>query len=283
LSTRGPFKLRAATTPQHVQSQSDLNSLVLGLSKGLRVLALLNLRDDMSVAELNLETGIPRPTVHRLLNTLMTEGAVTTGLRRGRYRVAIGARKLSEGYKEPDWLTDVAAPVMDRLQKRVIWPSDLATYSYGSMVIRRTTNHLSPLSIVERHVGARLSMLRSALGLAYLAACPEDVRNMILETVANSPHPDSRIALDRPKMSQLLDCIGARGYATRDGGAAPRSLALAVPVVAGDTPVGALNVLLYRSAVSVKKAELEVLPHLAEAAQDLGRRFATQKSDASTL
>ena len=283
LSTVEATTAAAARGPASAPAQADANSLVLGLSKGLRILTLLNQRDDMSVAELSNETAIPRPTVHRILNTLMNEHLVTTGQKRGRYRVAVGACMLSRGYKEPSWLTDVAAPVMDRLQKRVIWPSDLATYSGGAMVIRRTTGHISPLSIVERHVGARRSVLWSALGLAYLAACPDAVCAKILEVLANSSHPESQLARDDKKVYRMLDRIRAQGFATRDGGAAPKSLAFAVPVLVDGAPAGALNVLLYRSATSIEKAEAEILPHLINGAADLGKRLAAAQADVSSL
>lgn len=279
----GPIN-QIARTPARVSSQAEANSLVLGLSKGLRVLILLNQRDDMSVAELSGETGIPRPTVHRILNTLMSDQLVTTAMRRGRYRVAIGARLLSQGYKEPSWLSDIAAPVLDRLQKRVTWPSDLATYSAGAMVVRRTTSHLSPLSTVEKHVGARIPMLYSAIGLAYLAACSEPLCGKICETLSEAAGPEARLARDREKTSRLLDTVRAQGYAVRDGGAfAPSSYALAVAVVVNGSPVGALNVMLFRSAVSVEKARSDILPHLVAAAADLGERLSAAQSDLSQL
>jgi IclR family mhp operon transcriptional activator len=261
----------------------DDASLIHGLSKGIRILSLMNERDDVSVAELSRVAGIPRPTVHRIINTLMTEQLVTTSLRRGRYRVAIGARTLSQGYKEPSWLVDIAGPALDRLQRKVTWPSDLATYAAGAMVIRRTTSHHSPLNTVGKHVGARLPMLTTALGLAYLAGCAPDMRGKILETLSDPRNPEHEAARRRPELDRTLERIAADGFAWRDGGASPNSFALAVPVFARGVAAAAVNVILFRSAISVQTATATLLPELKAAADALSRELDACAADLAAL
>ena len=44
---------------------------ITSLGRGLRVLQALNEHNDTSVIELNQITGLPRPTLYRILNTLL--------------------------------------------------------------------------------------------------------------------------------------------------------------------------------------------------------------------
>ena len=75
------------------------------LKKGLIVLKPLNEKDDISVLMLHQKTGIPRPTLYRLLNTLKELGYVTTGPKGDTYQLTILVRALSEGYSDEAWVT----------------------------------------------------------------------------------------------------------------------------------------------------------------------------------
>ena len=60
---------------------------VRGLEKGLAVLRAMNRLGEASAASVAGTTGLPRPTAHRLLETLLATGYVARGRVRGTYRL----------------------------------------------------------------------------------------------------------------------------------------------------------------------------------------------------
>jgi IclR family transcriptional regulator, mhp operon transcriptional activator len=254
-----------------------------GLSKGLRVLATLNQRYDISVLELSRATGIPRPTVHRILNTLMSEGFVNLSQQRGRYRVAIGAKTLSQGYQDAAWITDIAGPVLSGLRRKITWPSDVATYAGGAMIIRRTTNHLSPLNLVEMHVGSRIPVLQTALGCAYFAFCTPETREAILLALDEPGNPDRNLARDRKQVARLVESVRETGYAVRDGGVSSRTFALALPVHAEGRVIAALNIILAKTPEAKARVLEDCLPFVRAAVADLERKLKTDDIELSEV
>ena len=102
----------------HFQAQRQPEpSLIRVLSKGLHLLRVLNEHYELTAVELGRLTGIPRPTVHRLLNTLIADGYVAAVPETRRYRATIRVQALSQGYREETWVSDIALPVLQVLQR----------------------------------------------------------------------------------------------------------------------------------------------------------------------
>ena len=91
-----------------------------------------------SLREINQLTGIPKPTLLRILHTLQGAGAVSRRLADGRYRISatVSARK-PDRY---DRVAEAAAPVLDRLCRKISWPSDLMVPAGDHMEIRETSS-----------------------------------------------------------------------------------------------------------------------------------------------
>ena len=80
--------------------EEDDGSLVRVLSKGLHLLRVLNEHYELSALELSRITGLPRATVHRILNTLIADGYVAAETSTRRYRATVRVQALSRGYRE---------------------------------------------------------------------------------------------------------------------------------------------------------------------------------------
>jgi IclR family mhp operon transcriptional activator len=249
------------------------SSLIRVLSKGLHLLRVLNEHYELTALELCRLTGIPRPTVHRLLNTLIFDGYVMAVPENRRYRATNRVQALSQGYREEAWVSEIALPVLQQLQRQIVWPSDVATYRDGAMVVRQTTNNTSPVSVVDERVGSRLHVLRSALGRAYLAFLPTDTQNVILDVLSAPESPDFEVARDRPRAQAMLDQVREDGFAERVGGIVPRTFSLAVPIMMGETCCGALNVICLSTAIKLVDARETVLPQMQAAAAEISRQL----------
>src|SRR5262245_17625272 len=97
---------------------------IRGLERGLQVLQALQANPISSLPDIHLATEISKPSLLRILHTLVQFGMVSRRLADGHYRISSftrGARR-RDRY---DRVAEAAAPVLDRLCQKVTWPSDL--------------------------------------------------------------------------------------------------------------------------------------------------------------
>ena len=98
---------------------------IRSLKRGLQVLNALNAQPISSLQDVHGLTGIPKPTLLRILLTLEEAGAVSRRLADGRYRISANLTRLGRKRDRFDPVAEAAAPVLDRLCQKVSWPSDL--------------------------------------------------------------------------------------------------------------------------------------------------------------
>src|SRR5437899_2527234 len=110
------------------------------------VLEALNRRRSTTLTVLAAETGLPRPTLVRLLQTLMALGYASRVSRQAGYRLTDHVLALAGGVRFIDHLVDAAIPHMSRFTSEHGWPLYLATLSSRAMAIRHWTAPESPMS-----------------------------------------------------------------------------------------------------------------------------------------
>ncbi len=96
---------------------ADKEETVQGLERGLQVLEALSETSSASLQDLHLATGISKPSLLRLLNTLGRAGYVTRRVGDGRYRISA----FSHFRRKPDRhdrVVEGGGPVLDRLCRR---------------------------------------------------------------------------------------------------------------------------------------------------------------------
>ena len=249
------------------------------LKKGLVVLKTLNEKDDVTVLMLSKQTGIPRPTLYRLLNTLKETGYVTTGPNGDTYQLTIQVRALSQGYSDEAWVTEIASPILEKLGNDVVWPVGIGSLDRDSMIIRDTTHQTSPLSL-ERgyggrrgHRGYRVPILATGMGMAYLAFSSKHKRDSILD-VLRSTEPKEREAASKIKeLEKEFQQIRRRGYGLREGGLIPKTGSIAVPIMYEGEPLACLNLHYILSALSLKQVVGRYLATMQSAAKEIEKRL----------
>ena len=246
---------------------AGMDKQVFGLRKGLAVLRALNRRNDATALELSRATGLPRSTVYRLLATLQSAGYVDRGPNGNTFRLTIAVRGLAAGYSDEAWVGEVAAPVLRDLQRQVVWPSDIATYERGAMLIRETTNTQSPLATLPERAGHRPPVLSTALGRAYFSFCDAAERDAILGVLAARGHPERALARDRAAVARIVKTTRARGYAVRQGGHVPATTSIAVPVMKGRRVLAAINIICIASAIGLADIVARYLAPMRRAAR----------------
>lgn len=242
----------------------------------LRVLQALNEHNGSTVTELMRRTDLSRPAIYRIIETLIATGFVAAGRVPHTYKLTSAVRSLSRGYSDDQLVAELAAPILNQLQRRVIWPTELATLRGTRMHLQDTTRHASPMVIDGEVVGRTIPILITALGLAYLSRCLPARRQAILTSIrasadASDPPPGER------RVRQLLETTRAKGYAWRQGGIvdghAYQTSTIAVPVCAHGDARAALGITFFTSAMSIEEAARKYLSDLQRAAHTIERRL----------
>jgi IclR family mhp operon transcriptional activator len=244
--------------------------------RGLAVLHALNEKNYATALQLSRATGLPRPTVYRLLETLIAAGYVAHGPRPDLFRLTIAVRALSDGFDDEAWMTDIASPILSELGQAIVWPTDIATFDRDAMVVRETTHATSPLSINREKAGFRVPVLLSSLGLVYLAHVGEAERDTILRTLAASDRPDAALARNRRAVAALLAEVRRRGYGFREGGISPKTGSIAVPVLWRGRPLACINIHYILSAMTMEQVVERYLAPMRAAAAKIEKELVKQ-------
>lgn len=244
-----------------------------GAERTLNVLAALNRINGATVSRLASDTGISRPALYRVLDTLCAQGYVARKTDEDTYALTPLVRSLSDGFRDEDWVRNIATPVIKELQEQVVWPTDLSTFHGNAMYLRETTRRASPMTIDRVMVGLRLPMLRSAAGRAYLAWCPANEQRLILESLRASGHPDDARAHDAPWVRSLVANTRRRGYGERQEELVERTGAIAIPIQLRARVVACLSITFIASALTPQQAARRHLDMLRASAHEIETRL----------
>ena len=228
------------------------STTVTSLRRGLEILRLLNQEGYREVRTLHDATGLPKPTIVRMLDTLIAAGYVIRN-DVGRYLVTAKVLSLANGYQATEYLLRVAEPAMEQFRSRHGWPSDLAVFDYDAMVIVNTGRRPGTLSS-NRNVGSRLPVTVTSLGRAHLAFCSPAERERIIQRLNDSRDPTEQLAKDPKAVEELIRRVRRQGYATSDREYLTNTRAVAVPIMIGDKVMGCINTMVLAEVMPLKQA-----------------------------
>jgi IclR family mhp operon transcriptional activator len=255
---------------------------IRALLRGLEVLHVLNQYNGATVSEVATSIDLPRTTTYRILETLCVAGYAYRAASDDRYRLTIMVRGLSDGFDDEAWVTQIARPYIYALCREIVWPVAVATLSGSSMLIRQTTDHQSPLAVEKRGPGFRVPILGSAAGLCYLAFCPKEQRDSLLDILASSTKDADKSARNRKKVLETLVDTRKRGYAvSHRRRRISDELSFSVPIIANERLLASLACRCSSTAVPEKEAIERFVPKLQQVARQIGQDFIDQhKTDA---
>jgi len=239
----------------------------------LRALALLrelNRQRTTTVDQLHRATGLPKPTIMRLVGTLVVDGLVTKVERGLGYRVTSQVGRLSAGFHGGPLVAEAGRAWASDLTRRLKWPAAIAVLDQMQMTISVSTLADSNVSPFHGSLGVRFSLVSRALGRAYLAFCPEAERKILLRMIAASPDPEDNPPNLERVVAAVVATVRRQGYALRDPKVEPRSSnTVAVPILLGDGVAGTIGLSYFRSAVSHAALVGELVPALQAASRQI--------------
>ncbi|KRW61436.1 DNA-binding transcriptional regulator [Pseudomonas sp. TTU2014-080ASC] len=242
---------------------------VRGLIRGLAVLhAMSRASGSASINQLSQETGLHRTTVRRLLETLQHEGYVKRhSSEDSLYQLTLKVRELSEGFRDEQWISSLASPVLGSLLQKVHWPTDLCTLDVDAMLVRETTHKFSRLSFNQAMIGRRLPMLYTSVGRAYISFCPDDEREAILDLLRAREDEEGALARDETYIRRLIEHTRKTGYGENYAHwqSEKRIAAIALPVFNGEKVAACLSLVYVAKAMTIQDAAKRYLPMLKDA------------------
>jgi IclR family mhp operon transcriptional activator len=254
---------------------------IRALDRGLEVLECLHKSRSASLHDLYLATGLPKATLTRIIVTLEKRGLLWQRIADGAYMPSHTFQPRPPQINDENFLVETASPVMERLCKKVNWPSILAVPRLDYMEVIETNHPVSYFSHIPLGpIGFRINMLRSASGRAYLAFCSESERSTVVQRLASSSEPGNFLAR-RPRMfDKLIAETQALGYGRRAddfGGhfektrreSDDRRDSIAVPVWVGEEVVAVINLTWMHTVTTVDQIVKTHLPTLTQAAREI--------------
>ena len=251
---------------------------IRSLRRGLEILEMVNLHNGARLRDIVGMTRLPKTTVYRILDNLCAAGYLTRVGRGDRYRLTIQVRRLSDGYQDSGWISDVARPLLRKLCTEVGYPVAIATPYGTAMMLRDNTDTESALVTNIYTRGTLLPMFTSATGKVYLTFCDQVTRKTILDICAESSDPDHEIARHPRLVEKIIDQVRKQGYAFGQGGrrgdSNVRTSTCAVPVRAANRLIGCLAVRYVDEHLTHDEAATSFVMKLKRCANHIGNRVA---------
>lgn len=162
---------------------------VTALARGLELLRCFTPRESLlGNQELAKKTGLPKPTVSRLTHTLTRLGYLRHLPHSGKYQLEVGVMSFGCAMLSNLSIRALARPLMEEMAGYAKAAVAMAARDRLSMVYLDVVHGEANLTM-RRQVGSHLSLHRSAIGRACLAAMPEDEREFILGHIRKR-HPE---------------------------------------------------------------------------------------------
>ena len=211
------------------------------------VLRELNRHSICTIRLLQEKTGLPAPTLVRILETLENLGYVKNISRRVGYTQTEKTMELSGGFHGFPAICKRAERALMDLTDRVLWPAALATLDGDAMVVRMSTIPQSPLSHAHSTLQKRLELISRAHGRAYLAFCPAEEQDRLLSLLVRNGCCRVTVGELKERLRPTLNLVRQYGYAVRDHEIDPQTTTIAVPVMAGRKVISTVGLTFFRS------------------------------------
>lgn len=220
---------------------------------------------EAALSELAVATGLPLPTIHRLMRTLLSRGYVRQLPSR---RYALGPRLIRLGESAGRQFGADARPFLGQVAAELSESANLAMIDRDMVVyVAQASSGQSMRMFTE--VGRRVYTHCTGVGKAVLAQLADDVVREIMRRVG-MPAATERSITDVETLLTDLAAIRERGYAIDDGEQEIGVRCYAVPVPGAPTP----------TALSVSGPDSRVTDAFGERAVPLLQRRAEEISAA---
>jgi IclR family transcriptional regulator, mhp operon transcriptional activator len=243
--------------------------------RALELLRAMNESREYSLRQLHERTGLPKPTLFRLLATLREIGYITADPPAG-YRLTAKIRDLTYGYTDRSLVVEIAGPKLRAVTRTIKWPLAIGILEGPEIVVRFSTMPESPLAVEATTLGHRHGLLTSAIGQTYLAFCSAVERDALLKLFNGAGKGRRQPAAD---IVELVTTVRKRGYGLRTPKKRGESATIAVPIRSGERVFATLSMTTFGTLMDPKMiAQYE--PVLTRTAADIVRELRSHRAEA---
>ncbi|MBI3975893.1 MAG: IclR family transcriptional regulator [Armatimonadetes bacterium] len=240
---------------------------VKSLDRAFALLTMLGQADHpLSVREMSAQTGLPRPTVYRLVNALTAHGAVVAS----NGRVAIGPRLLwlAAQRLEQIELRTTGRPHLLDLCNGTGETAHLAVLEQGQVVYIDKVESPGPLRMASA-VGKIMPAHSTALGKAMLAYLPEkQVRDIL--AAHGLPQRTANTITDAGRFFDELAAVRAHGYAIDNVENEEGIRCVGAPIMDHRGQVaGAISLSGSAASITLERARRDLSPRVRETAHQI--------------
>lgn len=234
------------------------------LANGLKVLHCFRTGEPvLSNKDLVERTGLSKASISRLTYTLALKGLLIYDVHLRRYRLAAGVLSLAYPLLAGIPLRQIARPFMKTLADYAGGSVSLGLYDRLHMVYLETCRGHEAIAF-RPDIGARLPVLASAMGRAWLANAPEAIRQQVLDTLrdADPAHYKRHVSA----WEHARQDFASKGYCLSFGDWQADVYAVGAPIpvtVGGDTII--LNCGVPAAKMNRIQLEQELAPRLLDA------------------
>ena len=199
------------------------------LARGLEILGAFRPGDDgLSNAELSSRTGLSRPTISRLTNTLV-QLAYLDRNEAGRYILGTHILRVAHPLLAQLRVRQVARPVMHEFAEHAKGTVSIGTIDGVDALYVETTRLVSVRDYVP-DIGFSLPLVRSAMGRALLSMLQPERRTGLVARIRRES-PEAWKQFGKTTEKSIEQCV-QRGFCASLGDFRPQIHAVAAPLVA---------------------------------------------------
>jgi len=243
---------------------------VESVTRALRLLTRLNHQTITTITELHQITRIPKPSLVRLLDTMIAMGYVRNDVAQKGYRLESGVRQLSEGFHGGPLLVEAGSGCIAELTKQLKWTVSIAVLDGAEMLICFSTLRDSPCSPFGTMLARRRSLLVQGIGRAYLAFCPEGEREILVKMLKDGANPVRCLEIDAT-VQEIVSKGARQGFVERDPLSPPNQTStVGMPIFADGHIIGTIGMTYFSSAIHRNDFHAQIITPLRDTARAIG-------------
>uniref|UniRef100_UPI000E2FDA77 IclR family transcriptional regulator n=1 Tax=Cupriavidus taiwanensis TaxID=164546 RepID=UPI000E2FDA77 len=214
------------------------------------------------------ETGLPKPTLHRMLQQLEAAGLIQRNGDGRQYGTGLRLRRLAENLLLNSTSHGARHMVLRRLVEEVGESCNLTAFSGGEVLYLDRVETAAPLRFYL-HPGSRVPAHCSATGKLFLAQLAPAQRQRLLANVELERYTQNTLT-DHAQLESELERVKRDGYAMDDEEFLPGLVCIGVLVPAADGGKSNLGLALQAPVMRVSRDKVvQLLPALQRAAAAL--------------